>query len=40
MTKSDEALESFMCGFTCSSAVFSAFSDEMGLDSGTAEKLA
>jgi C_GCAxxG_C_C family probable redox protein len=40
MTKSDEALESFMRGFTCSSAVFSAFSDDMGLDGGTAKKIA
>jgi len=40
MTKSDKALESFMSGFTCSSAVFSAFSDEMGLECGTARKIA
>jgi len=40
MTKSDEALASFRNGFTCSSAVFSAFSDELGLDSDTAKKIA
>lgn len=40
MTKSDHALASFRKGFTCSSAVFSAFSDEMGLDSETATKIA
>jgi C_GCAxxG_C_C family probable redox protein len=40
MTKSDEALASFRNGFTCSSAVFSAFSDELGLDSHTAKKIA
>ena len=40
MTKSDHALASFRKGFTCSSAVFSAFSDEMGLDSDMATKIA
>ena len=40
MTKSDDALASFKNGFTCSSAVFSAFSDELGLDTGTAKKIA
>jgi len=40
MTKSDDALASFRNGFTCSSAVFSAFSDELGLDSDTAKKIA
>jgi C_GCAxxG_C_C family probable redox protein len=40
MTKSDDALASFKSGFTCSSAVFSAFSDELGLDDGTAKKIA
>jgi C_GCAxxG_C_C family probable redox protein len=39
MTKSDEALVSFRNGFTCSSAVFSAFSDELGLDRETAKKI-
>jgi C_GCAxxG_C_C family probable redox protein len=40
MTKSDDALASFKSGFTCSSAVFSAFSDELGLDGETAKKIA
>ena len=40
MTKSDEALASFMSRFTCSSAVFSAFSEELGLDPDTAKKIA
>ena len=40
MTKSDDALEDFKNGFTCSSAVFSAFSDEIGLDRETAKKIA
>ena len=40
MTKSDDALEDFKNGFTCSSAVFSAFSGEMGLDRETAKKIA
>lgn len=40
MTKSDDALASFNSGFTCSSAIFSAFSDEMGLDNKTAKKIA
>jgi C_GCAxxG_C_C family probable redox protein len=40
MTKTDDALESFRKGFTCSAAVFSAFSDELGLDPGTAKKVA
>ena len=40
MTKSDEALASFRNRFTCSSAVFSAFSDELGLDRDTAKKIA
>jgi C_GCAxxG_C_C family probable redox protein len=39
MTKSDNALVDFRNGFTCSSAVFSAFSDEMGLDCKTAKKI-
>jgi C_GCAxxG_C_C family probable redox protein len=39
MTKSDKALTGFRSGFTCSSAVFSAFS-ELGLDSDTAKKIA
>jgi C_GCAxxG_C_C family probable redox protein len=40
MTKSDDALASFKSGFTCSSAVFSAFSDVMGLDNEAAKKIA
>ncbi len=40
MTKSEEALATFMSGFTCSSAVFSTFSGEMGLDPDTAKKIA
>ncbi|MCK9590380.1 MAG: C-GCAxxG-C-C family protein [Methanoregula sp.] len=39
MTKSDDALASYKSGFTCSSAVFSAFSEELGLDSETAKKI-
>ena len=40
MTKSDSALASFNQGITCSSAVFSAFSEELGLDDKTAKKIA
>jgi len=40
MTKSDVALASFNQGFTCSSAVFSAFADELGLEEKTARKIA
>lgn len=40
MTKSDEALAGFMSRFTCSSAVFSTFSYEPGLDPDTAKKIA
>jgi C_GCAxxG_C_C family probable redox protein len=40
MTKSDDALESFRKGFTCSAAVFSAFSHELGLDPEAAKKVA
>ena len=40
MTKSDDAMASFRSRFTCSSAVFSAFSDELGLDPDTAKKIA
>jgi C_GCAxxG_C_C family probable redox protein len=40
MAKSEDALEDFKNGFTCSSAVFSAFSDEIGLDRETAKKIA
>lgn len=40
MTESDDALASFNQGITCSSAVFSAFADELGLDEKTARKIA
>jgi len=40
MTKSDVALASFNQGFTCSSAVFSSFADELGLEERTAWKIA
>jgi C_GCAxxG_C_C family probable redox protein len=40
MTKSDEAVAAYRNGFTCSAAVFSAFSIEMGLDQDTAKKIA
>jgi hypothetical protein len=39
MKKSDEAVASYTSGFTCASAVFSTFSDELGLDGDTAKKL-
>ena len=40
MTKSEKALASFMNRFTCSSAVFSAFADELGLDDLMAKEIA
>jgi C_GCAxxG_C_C family probable redox protein len=40
MTRSDNALAGFRSGFTCSSAVFSAFSEELGLDQVQAKKIA
>lgn len=40
MTKSDDARAAFMSRFTCSSAVFSAFSDDLGLDPEMAKKIA
>lgn len=40
MTQSDKAVEIFKSGFCCSAAVFSAFSDEMGLEEETARKIA
>jgi hypothetical protein len=40
MSKSDDALTAFKSGFTCSSAVVSAFSDELGFDGETAKKIA
>jgi C_GCAxxG_C_C family probable redox protein len=39
MTKSEDALACFRKGITCSSAVFSSFSEELGLDPETAKKL-
>jgi C_GCAxxG_C_C family probable redox protein len=40
MTKSDDAYQCFMSRFTCSAAVFSAFSEDLGLDPDTAKKVA
>jgi C_GCAxxG_C_C family probable redox protein len=40
MTRSDDAVASYGRRFTCSAAVFSAFSEELGLDSDTAKKIA
>jgi C_GCAxxG_C_C family probable redox protein len=40
MTKSDEAYRCFMSRFTCSAAVFSAFSEELGLNPETAKRVA
>lgn len=40
MTKADDAHRSFLKKFTCSAAVFSAFSEELGLDPDTAKKIA
>lgn len=40
MAKPDDAVANYKAGFTCSSAVLSAFSDELGLDSETAKKIA
>ena len=40
MTKSDEAVASYGKRFTCSAAVFSSFSEDLGLDPGTAKKIA
>ena len=40
MTKSEEAYQCFMGRFTCSAAVFSTFSAELGLDPNTAKKIA
>jgi C_GCAxxG_C_C family probable redox protein len=39
MTRDEDALDSFRKGFTCSSVVFSVFSEEMGLDQDTARKI-
>jgi C_GCAxxG_C_C family probable redox protein len=40
MTKADDAVSCFGQGFTCSSAVFSTFSGDLGLDADTAKKIA
>ncbi len=40
MTTSEDAIASFRSGFTCSSAVFSMFPSELGLDAETARKCA
>ena len=40
MTKADDAHRSFLKRFTCSAAVFSAFSEDLGLDADTAKKIA
>jgi C_GCAxxG_C_C family probable redox protein len=40
MTKSDDAYRCFMSRFTCSAAVFSAFSEDLGLDPAIAKKIA
>jgi C_GCAxxG_C_C family probable redox protein len=40
MTKADDAHRSFISRFTCSAAVFSAFSKDMNLDPDTAKKIA
>jgi C_GCAxxG_C_C family probable redox protein len=39
MTRTDDALERFKSGFTCSASVLSVFSDELGLDEKTAKKI-
>jgi C_GCAxxG_C_C family probable redox protein len=40
MTKSEDAYNSFMKRFTCSAAVFSAFSPDLGLNGDMAKKIA
>jgi C_GCAxxG_C_C family probable redox protein len=40
MTKADDAHRCFIRRFTCSAAVFSTFSQELGLDPDTAKKIA
>lgn len=40
MTKADDAHRLVLKRFTCSAAVFSTFSEEMGLDPDTAKKIA
>jgi C_GCAxxG_C_C family probable redox protein len=39
-TKSEEAVERFKRGFNCSQAVFSSYSEQLGLDSDRASKVA
>ena len=39
MKKSEEAVARYLSGFTCSSAVFSTFSEDLGMDGDTAKKL-
>jgi hypothetical protein len=39
MKKSDNAVASFKSGFTCSSAVFSSFSEDLGLAGESAKEL-
>ncbi|GAA5262839.1 C-GCAxxG-C-C family protein [Methanocalculus sp. MC3] len=39
MAKPDDALTAFNNGFTCSSAVFSAFADDLGLTGDLAKKI-
>jgi len=39
MAKPDDALAAFNNGFTCSSAVFSAFADDLGLSGDLAKKI-
>jgi C_GCAxxG_C_C family probable redox protein len=40
LTKADEAVASYGKRFTCSAAVFSAFSEDLGLDPDMAKKIA
>jgi C_GCAxxG_C_C family probable redox protein len=40
MTKADDAHRCFISRFTCSAAVFSTFSEELGLNPDTAKKIA
>ena len=40
MTKTDDAQRCFLRRFTCSAAVFSTFSEELGLDPDIAKKIA
>lgn len=40
MNKKDEALERFNSGFNCSQAVFSVFSDELGISNESSLKIA